>query len=297
MSVIDNGLFSTFLVDLGIQVGFYLISAPLKTEKLFDFSGALTYMACVLNALLNRPEAPNYNLHPRQIIVSVFTLLWCTRLGLFLFYRVLRAGHDKRFDEIKKDPVSDFCLTSIPVIRLGAVFFAQVVWVWLTAFPVYIVAANPSATQPPLQWSDIIGIVIWAAGYLCEVVSDVQKNSFKNKYPNDFISTGLWKYSRHPNYFGEVLLWIGMFWICAAGFVEAWQWVGIVSPVFVFYLLYFGSGVKLLEESSDKRYGHLGKYQYYKARTSIFIPLPPSSSVKLADFKDIDKNSGSEHSQ
>jgi len=275
--VITNGLFSTFLIDLGIQLGTYLVSAPLQTEKFYDLSGSATYIACFLNSLLNRSEAPNYNLHPRQIIATSLSLTWCVRLGAFLFYRVLKVGHDKRFEEIKTKP-----------IKFGFVFFAQVVWVWLTALPVFIVNSNAS-TQIALQWSDVIGITIWGVGFIIEFLSDYQKNVFKNKHPSEFIKSGLWAWSRHPNYFGEVTLWSGMWILCARGFDSSWQWVSIISPIFGFSLIYFVSGVPILEQMADKRYGHTQAYQFYKARTSIFVLWPPKSTLRLEDFNDSPK--------
>ncbi|KAI9222256.1 hypothetical protein BC828DRAFT_378879 [Blastocladiella britannica] len=264
-----NGLLLTFIIDAAVQLLAWSISAPLKTEKFYDLSGSLTYIGCFLAALLYRDDGSAIaDLHPRQIIATAMSLVWCTRLGLFLFRRVLREGKDHRFDEIKINPA-----------KFLVYFVAQIMWVWCTGLGVYIVASNPSATQPALNALDIVGIVLWVIGFSTEIVADYQKNAFKNANPTKFIQHGLWSWSRHPNYFGEVLLWIGMFVLCINGFTSGWNWVAIVSPVFVFFLLYFGSGVKLLEASSDKRYGSQPEYQAYKARTSIFIPLPPKKNV------------------
>ncbi|KNE69309.1 hypothetical protein AMAG_13686 [Allomyces macrogynus ATCC 38327] len=263
-----EGLLTTFLIDVGIQLATWAISSPLKTEKFYDLSGSITYIACFLNALLNRGDGASLSsLHPRQIIAVIFCLIWCSRLGLFLFRRVLREGKDHRFDDIKVAP-----------FKFLFAFVAQIAWVWFTGLAVFIVAANPSATQPNINALDVIGIIWWVVSFAIEAVADYQKNKFKNANPTKFITTGLWAYSRHPNYFGEVMLWIGMFLLCATGFVEPWQWVGLLSPTFVFFLLYFGSGVRLLEQSSDKRYGHLPEYQEYKARTSIFVLWPPKKA-------------------
>ncbi|KAI9188091.1 hypothetical protein H9P43_002482 [Blastocladiella emersonii ATCC 22665] len=264
-----NGPLLVFIIDAAIQIATWAISAPLQTERFYDLSGSLTYMACFLTALLNRPDGePLASLNPRQIIAVAFSLVWCSRLGFFLFRRVLREGKDHRFDEIKKAP-----------FRLLFAFVAQIAWVWLTGLGVYVVATNPASRQPALNALDIVGIVVWVFGFAVEAISDYQKNTFKNANPTKFITSGLWAYSRHPNYFGEVTLWYGMFMLCINGFVDGWNWVSILSPLFVTYLLYFGSGVRLLEQSSDKRYGHLPEYQAYKARTSIFVLWPPKKSI------------------
>ncbi|ORZ36729.1 hypothetical protein BCR44DRAFT_1493000 [Catenaria anguillulae PL171] len=242
-------LLVVFLVDAGIQVLAYAISAPLKTERFYDLSGSLTYMACFLTALLYRTDGvPSSSIHPRPIIAVALSLVWCSRLA-------------------KSVPVC-ICVDW------------QIAWVWFTGLAVYFCATNPTQLQPALNALDIVGIVIWVFGFGVEAVSDYQKNDFKNKNPTKFIQSGLWSWSRHPNYFGEVVLWIGMFLLCVNGFTDGWSWFGIASPVFVFCLLYFGSGVKLLEESSDKRYGHLPEYQAYKARTSIFVLWPPKKGMQ-----------------
>ncbi|KAI8848582.1 hypothetical protein BC829DRAFT_362396 [Chytridium lagenaria] len=273
-SAIGSSLLTTFLVDFTIQLVFYIISAILKTEVLYDLSGALTYATCVIVALVWRrsdqtdPTIDNgiSSLAARQIIVAVLVLVWCARLGGFLFLRVLRTP-DKRFDELKEN----FVKFSIPWVL-------QVVWIFLTAFAAFC-SRQPSGTQRSLIWSDYVGLAIWLFGFTFETTADFQKQIFKNKFPRDFIQTGVWRYSRYANYFGEVTLWTGMFVLCTAGFAEAWQWVAIVSPVFVFCLIYFVSGVRLLEESSEKRYGANPDYQVYKARTPKFIPWIPKKDV------------------
>ena len=260
----------TLGVSFGIQLVFYIISAPLKTEKLYDISGSLTYLACVLIALFVRQE-PISLLSDRQIIAASFVVVWTLRLGIYLFKRVLREGKDARFDELKTQP-----------LRFAVPWFLQAVWVFLTAFPVYILLGIPGVVQPPLGLaSDIIGIIVWTVGFLIEVVSDLQKDQFKQKNPKSFMCTGIWKYSRHPNYFGEILLWIGVFIFCAGGFSEDWQYVSIISPVFVFCLIVFVSGIPLLEKSAEKRYGQLSEYQAYKSKTHVLLMLPPSVAVKI----------------
>ncbi|KAI9175242.1 hypothetical protein H9P43_006603 [Blastocladiella emersonii ATCC 22665] len=265
-----GGLLLVFVIDAGIQLATWAFSAPLQTEHFYDLSGALTYTACFATALLDRPAAESLaDLHPRQLAAAALSLVWCSRLGLFLFRRVRRAGHDHRFDDIKTSPV-----------RFLFAFTAQTAWVWFTGLAVYIVATNPASRMPDLNALDAVGAAVWVAGFAIETIADHQKNTFKNANPSKFITSGLWAYSRHPNYFGEVTLWYGMFLLCASGFVDAWNWVAVLSPVFVTLLLYFGSGVRLLENSADKRYGHLKEYQEYKARTSIFFPLPPRAAKK-----------------
>lgn len=263
--IANSTLLTVFIVDAGIQILFYLHAALFHTEKFYDFSGALTYLSCVLVSLLVRPDGQSLSqLSGRQIAASVLVCIWCLRLGGYLFYRILKLGDDKRFDELKKSPVT----FAIP-------WSAQILWIFLTAFTVWIVNGNDPAVMRGWWPADYVGIVLWAIGFLIEAIADYQKNAFKNAHPKDFISTGLFRYSRYPSYFGEVLLWFGMFILCLGGFTEPWQWVGIISPVFVFFLLYFGSGVRLSENNAEKRYGKREDYQRYKASTSQFIPWFP----------------------
>jgi steroid 5-alpha reductase family enzyme len=252
-----------FIIIAGIQFVAYVFSAILKTEKFYDLSGAATYFTAILVSLLVR----NDSIHPRQIIVSVLGLVWCSRLGIFLFMRVLRV-EDKRFADLK----TNFVRFSVP-------WALQILWVFFTALGIYVVNANPG-NQRGIQWSDYIGIAIWAFGFAVEATADHQKNTFKNKHPKDFITTGLWKYSRYPNYFGEVTLWYGMFIICAASF-EPWQWVTIISPLFVTALLVFGSGVALSEKGAEQRYGAREDYQDYKQRTSKFFLWFPKERTRV----------------
>ncbi|KAJ3296976.1 DUF1295-domain-containing protein [Rhizoclosmatium globosum] len=269
-SVAGRSLGYTLAVDFGIQFVFYVYSAYYKTEKLYDGSGSLTYLACIFVALLVRPDASVGNgissIAPRQALAATGVLIWCVRLGSFLFLRVQKHA-DHRFDELKLNP-----------IRFAVPWFIQVVWIFLTAFPVYIVLANVASLQAALGWSDIIGIIVWILGFTFEAVADAQKNKFKTANPSKFMQTGLFKYSQYPNYFGEVTLWIGMWILCAGGFTDNWQFVSIISPIFVFCLIYFVSGVRLLEASSQKRYGQDPEFIAYKARTSKFIPWFPKKA-------------------
>ena len=248
-----------FLIIAAIQLVGFIISAILKTEKFYDLSGAATYLTAILVSLLVRSDT----VHPRQVIVSVLGMIWCLRLGIFLFQRVLKV-EDKRFAELKTD-----------IKKFAVPWILQVLWVFLTALPIYICNANPGS-QIALQWSDYLGIIIWAIGFIIETVADYQKNVFKNAHPRDFIQSGIWKYSRYPNYFGEVTLWYGMFIACAASF-DPVQYIALISPLFVTALLVFGSGVALSEKGAQERYGSRPEFQEYCRKTSKFFPWFPKS--------------------
>jgi steroid 5-alpha reductase family enzyme len=253
-------LWIVFVIIAGIQLLCYIPSAILKTERFYDLSGAITYQATFIYLIIKQDP------HPRQIILTVMGLLWCTRLGFFLFKRVLSVT-DHRFEELKSNPV-----------RFLIPWVLQIVWIFLTALPIYIVVGN-SNQQPLITWSDYIGIAVWVFGFGCESLADYQKSVFKKAHPNDFVTTGIWRYSRFANYFGEVVLWFGIFIIACQGVLVSWQWVICISPCFVFCLLVFGSGVKLTEQSQEKRYGSRLDYQEYKRKTSKFFLWFPKDSV------------------
>lgn len=281
MSQVGRSLLVTFLLDFAIQLACYVPSAILKTEKIYDLSGSLTYISCILVALLWRQDSQQDSvslLSARQIIAATFVLIWATRLGTWLFLRILREGKDSRFNELKQNP-----------LRFAIPWFLQVLWIFFTALPVFIILGNPGYTQPAgLIWSDIVGIIIWTFGFIVEVTADYQKNAFKNKFPKDFVNAGIWKWSRYANYNGEITLWVGMLILCAHGFVEPWQWVGLWSPIFVSLLICLVSGIPLLEKSSEKKYGQREDYIQYKQATSKFFLWPPKKLPVVA----IANNSG-----
>lgn len=235
------------------------IPAYLKqSEKFFDITGSLTYIALVLLAgfLSGLTDARSY-------LVMLLVLVWAGRLGLFLFTRVHRAGKDVRFDEIK----SSF-------LRFLQTWTLQALWIVFTLAAALVVLT--SATRLALDVYAYIGLAVWAFGFAFETIADAQKSAFRKdpKNKGKFIHSGLWAWSRHPNYFGEITLWVGMALI-ALPLLRGWQWVALISPIFVFFLLTRVSGIPLLEKSADARWGGQTDYEDYKSKTSILFPLPP----------------------
>jgi len=151
----------------------------------------------------------------------------------------------------------------------------QGLWVTLTAGAAY--AAITSGSKTSFGVLGVVGLLVWVGGFLIEAVSDSQKTAFKNDPANSgrFISTGLWAWSRHPNYFGEITLWTGMA-IMALPALDGWQHLTLISPVFVFVLLTRISGLPMLERRADKKWGGQPDYEAYKASTPVLFPRPPS---------------------
>lgn len=228
-----------------------------RTERFFDLTGSLTYITITALALLLTP-----GVDARGLLVGALVIVWAGRLGTFLFRRVSRAGSDDRFDAIKNSPA-----------RFLSVWTIQGLWVTLTAAAAWVTIT--SAHRVPLDLFALAGALVWLLGFGIEVVADAQKSRFRADPANRgrFISTGLWSTSRHPNYFGEILLWIGIA-IIALPVLQGWQWVALISPLFVTLLLTRVSGEPLLEKKADATWGGRPDYEAYKARTPVLVPRP-----------------------
>jgi steroid 5-alpha reductase family enzyme len=238
------------------------IPAALKqTERYYDLVGGITYISITLVAVALSGE-----LDLRAMLVAAMVMFWSLRLATFLFRRISRDGKDSRFDTIKNRPLRFFMAWTI-----------QGLWVLLTAAAALAVITG--GVREPLGAIGIAGIAIWSIGILIEIVSDRQKSNFRSNPDNrgKFINTGLWAWSRHPNYFGEIVLWTGMA-IVAVPVLHGWQWVTLISPVFVTFLLTKVSGIPLLEEKADQRWGGQDDYEAYKRRTPVLVPKPPATT-------------------
>lgn len=259
-TVLDpNYLAITAIVTVLYQFAFFTVAAAFKFDKVTDFAGGTNYVVlALLTAILHGTW------YFRQIVLTAFVVIWGFRLGIFLLLRIIQWGKDRRFDDKRED-----------LVKFAAFWTLQAVWVWTVSLPVTIV--NASNRNPDLQAVDIIGWVLWALGFVVEAVADQQKLTFKNNTANKgkWCDAGLWRWSRHPNYFGEILLWWGIF-VAATPVLRGGQWAVIAGPFFITFILLFLSGIPLLEASTDKRFGGNADYRGYKKRTSPLVPLPPS---------------------
>lgn len=231
-----------------------------KTEHYFDLTGSITYLSVVAVAV-----ALSDDLDARALIVAGMVVIWAARLGTFLFRRVRRDGRDGRFDEIKVNP-----------LRFFSVWTIQGLWVLLTvACALAIITGAERESLGLFAW---IGVAVWVIGFATELIADNQKSAFKRDAANQgrFITSGLWAWSRHPNYFGEIVLWLGVA-IVAIPVLSGWRWVTLISPVFVTLLLTRVSGIPMLEERAAERWGDDAEYQRYTRTTSVLIPRPPGS--------------------
>ena len=246
------------VLAFGLNWLVYVPSALARTEHYYDLTGGLTYLSVTgLAVVLSQP------LDLRSTLVVGMVSIWAIRLAGFLFVRVKRVGKDIRFDSVKTKPSTFLVWWTL-----------QALWVLTTmAAALAIVTGGERISMSWLGW---IGFGVWLFGFAVEVVADAQKSSFKNDPVNQgqFIRTGLWAWSRHPNYFGEIVLWTGVA-IMAIPVLTGWQYATLISPVFVSFLLMKMSGVPLLERKADERWGGQEEYEAYKAATPVLIPRPP----------------------
>ncbi len=242
-------------VAIAIQWVIFVPAWAGRTERFFDLTGSLTYLTLIAVALWLGPGAD-----ARSRLLAVLVVVWAVRLGSFLFLRIAAAGSDSRFVEIK---------TSF--VRFFAAWTLQGVWVSFTIAAA--LAAITSVRSAPVGVVAWVGLALWIAGFGIEVVADRQKSRFRAQPENQgrFIATGLWSRSRHPNYFGEIVLWIGVA-VIALPALQGWQYVTLISPVFVTLLLTKVSGIPLLEQQADDRWGGEPDYEAYKARTPVLVP-------------------------
>lgn len=244
-------------VAVGINVLMFALAFRQRTDKLTDISYTATFAVLAGYGWLN---------HPVSVFTTVYTvmvLVWAARLGGFLLMRVRKVGKDNRFDGVRED-----------FWKFGRFWLAQGVSVWAILLPAPFVYASDGAQ---LGATSLLGFVVWAAGLVIEAVADWQKYRFSRAEANKgrWIETGVWRYSRHPNYFGEILVWLGAY-LFAVPALSGWG-VAIagVSPVYIATLLLFVSGVPILEKSADERWGKEADYREYKRRTSMVVPWWP----------------------
>ncbi len=232
-----------------------------RTEKFYDIAGTVAYLSVLATASYLTMISSNNNLQLRSIIAIILVLIWALRLGIFLFVRVLKAGEDRRFREVKQNFSKFLVWWSVSAL-----------WVFLTAANALTMIINNVSFNDDFYF--YFGLSLWLIGFSFEAIADEQKRRFKSDKKNKdaFISTGLWGLSRHPNYFGEILLWVGMA-VIALPTLIGWQYVTLISPIFIYFLLTRVSGVNLLEDRANQKWGGTEEYESYVKKTPVLIPF------------------------
>ena len=253
-------LIAALVVVVAANFAAFAIAYKIQSDKLTDITYSLSFVFLVLYVLYINPVL-NY-IGP--VAKSALILIWAIRLGSFLLVRISRMGHDKRFDEIRTN-----------FRRFMRFFILQGVAAWIIMLPamIYVFAFVPGSTSS-LSSLEIAGIVIASAGFLIEALADYQKSNFKKKESSKGVpfTGGLYSIVQYPNYSGEILFWAGVF-ITTCNMLSGFQWLSIISPIFISSLLIFVSGIPFLEKGRKKTYGHLKEYQEYRKQKKKLFPL------------------------
>lgn len=256
----DFFLIASHLATWTLQMLFFIVASTCKFDKVTDLAGALGFL---LNTWLCFGLAGTY--YPRQLYISVLVTVWGVRLGAYLFHRVLKRGKDDRFDELRNNCGKFFLF-----------WVMQVFWVWVVSLPVTYV--NAADVDVPLGITDYVGIAVWAIGFIFEAIAD-QTKTWHLESPDRavFCSRDVWSISRHPNYFGEIMCWVGIF-LCASAVFPANTYAGfssVASPLLTMLLLMGVSGIPLGEKRYDEKFKENQNYWMYKRRTPPCIPCCP----------------------
>ena len=221
-----------------------------QTEKFYDLTGSITYLTAVFYTLY---VTGSNNLS--DLIIVACVAVWAIRLGSFLFMRIHKAGEDRRFRTIKPN-FTRFLMT----------WTLQGMWVSMCLL--CVLTALSSYSGVIMNSIFFIGLIVFILGLSIEIIADYQKTVFRRNIENKdkFITTGLWSLSRHPNYFGEILLWTGVA-VMSISSLQGLQFITLISPIFVYILLVYISGVRILEDQAKKKWGHLDSFKEYLKNT------------------------------
>ncbi len=244
-------LFYYLIIALGINILLFIPAFIFKTDKLTDLSYSLSFIILTIIATLFNPFSSI------NLILTIMVIIWALRLGIFLFIRIKKMKKDKKFDNMRNS-----------FGKFLGFWLLQGLTVWIILIPTLLFINNQN------KYIYLAGIVIWLLGLIIETIADIQKFKFKQDKKNKekFINIGIWKYSRHPNYFGEILCWAGIYVCVFLSFNTLNQLLTLVSPLFIIVLLLFVTGLPPLEKYADKKWGKTKEYQKYKKQTSILIP-------------------------
>ena len=254
-------LFFCFIYSYVIHWIFFIHAYSKQTEHYFDAIGSFTFISLSIIVV-------SYTRNFYSLIIGFLVMIWTIRLGSFLFNRIKKSGRDTRFTEMKKNFFWFFMTWNLSAL-----------WVFLSYVAGLVAMTSINVIDIGIKEYIflIFGVLIWVIGFLIEVISDYQKKIFREDIANrdKFISHGLWAWSRHPNYFGEILLWIGIT-IIALPIFKGWDYIALISPIFIYYLLVNVSGIPMLEKSANEKWGSDPNYITYKKNTTILFLRKPT---------------------
>ena len=262
----------TLLVTIAFQLTCFFFAYQLQVDTLTDLAGSLNF---ILLALLTYFGGNAYSRgDARAIALTTLVVVSRAELGLYLLTRVLRRGKDARFDRVRNSFVGFLIF-----------WIFQMVWVWGVSLPLIFVNSSSSSTTSNgqvLTSSDWIGVAIFIAGFILQVIADVQKDIFRSNpaFASKWCDVGVWKWSRHPNFAGEIIIWWGAFILAAGVFsTEPSGWSTIMSPLLTMLILLCGSGIPTAEGDNQLRWmktqEQTARFKSYRLQTSPLIPMPP----------------------
>ncbi len=232
-----------------VNVIAYLWAYKKQSDHLTDISYSLSFIALVVSLVLIRGHTSW-----QHLLLTGMVVMWGLRLGGFLFYRINKMGKDDRFDSFRGSWVGFLKF-----------FLLQSISIWIIALPAIIFIQVPDLKV------SMAGLGIWLIGFIIETVADTQKFLFKEKHPDRYMDSGIYSIIRHPNYLGEILCWLGI-WIYVVPSIIGWQWLSMISPIWIVFLLVKISGIPLLEKKGKRKYGGDPAYIHYMNDTHKLIP-------------------------
>jgi len=256
-------LITSLIAALAINMLMFLIAFRWQSDKLTDVSYALTFIVVILISAI---RAITLNVY--SIVLIGMVCVWALRIGSFLLIRVMRVGKDRRFDGTREH-----------FWKFGKFWLGQALTVWLLLLPATLALYKQNRQGGSIAG---IGLIVWLIGLSVESLADYQKYTFSQDphSRNRWIQEGIWRYSRHPNYFGEIVVWVGLYLYTLQSLSGPGKIIGLASPIFIATLLFFVSGVPILEKSADQRWGNISEYRQYKKQTSLIVPIPRSNCIR-----------------
>ncbi|MBK9256549.1 MAG: DUF1295 domain-containing protein [Saprospiraceae bacterium] len=244
-------LLSSLLIITAVNVAAYIWAFFKQSDHLTDISYSLCFIGLTAYLLISEGS-----LTPGRLMLFAMVFLWGCRLGGFLFYRIHKMGKDYRFDAFRSSWAGFLKF-----------WILQSISIWIISLPIIM-----GMSKTTLSFS-LVGFLIWMAGWITESVADYQKFRFKSSSINKdrFISTGLYRFVRHPNYTGEILCWVGVF-IYVVPALNGMEWLSIISPIWIVALLLFISGIPLIDKNAEIKYGNDPTYKAYRSSTKALIP-------------------------
>lgn len=258
---IINALCVSFILSVGFMSGVFVIARRIKRYDVIDMGWGIVFIVIAMGVLIQSTITHQSDIHWGQLLITALVAVWGSRLATHIGHRLQRTSEeDPRYVELRSKWKGN--MEHNVFMRI---YMVQAVLAVIVALPIIFVNSSQFIVVPAFL---IAGAIVWFVGFVFESVADLQLESFVTKHPGKLMTKGLWKYSRHPNYFGEMMQWWGLGVMALS---VDYGWLSLIGPIVLTFLLLFVSGVPLAEKRSQKREG----WTVYKRRTSAVVPMPP----------------------